>query len=615
MPAISRISDDLLFGILETVRKPGQYLGLECNVARKDLGAADLRVALGFPDAYEIGMSCLGFHIVHDLMNAGNGVAAERFFCPMPDMEAAMRGRGIPLFTLESRSLVREFDVVAFSIQYEILFTNVLNALDLAGIPLRSADRRPGDPLVIAGGPATMAPEPMAPFVDAFLPGDAEDTLPGFLEALRDLPLREMQRPALLEALSVIRGVYVPSLYAPAGAGSTGMVKALKDGLPARIQAGLCTDFENARFPVAPPVPAVETAHERIVLEIMRGCPNFCRFCQAGYTRRPPRLRSKARILELARETYRNTGYSSISLASLSSADYPGVSALLRDLVAEFTPHAVGVSMPSLRIDEGLADLPEGLSEVRKSGLTLAPEAACEGLRNRVNKNVHDADLEKVAVEAWRRGWRVLKLYFMIGLPGETEDDRAAVVDLAQRISGLRRAFGRGPGQVNVTVSNFVPRPHTPMQWCQMEQIDRLRGFQGEIKRKVRMKSVQFKMHDPRRNMIETVLARGDRDVARAVEAAWRLGCRFDAWDDHFKPELYDRAFLETGVDPRNYSRARGDEESFPWEIVDPGVSREFLRREYEKSLCGDLTDSCIEGRCAGCMPVKTGCALNRSKV
>ncbi len=607
--AIPAVPAETLHGLAGKVRKPGQYLGLEWNPSPARTAGAALRVALGFPDAYEIGMSCLGFLLVHGLINSTPGAAAERFFCPMPDMEAAMRGAGVPLFTAESGSLVRGFDVVAFSLQYEILFTNVLNALDLAGIPIRSSDRGEGDPMVIAGGPASMAPEPMAPFIDAFLPGDAEDTLPGFLEAVSRAIESGASRAEKLETFAKLRGVYVPSLYGPT---PDGRVLPLREGLPGRITTGICGDLENSFFPVSPPVPAVETAHERIVLEIMRGCPNFCRFCQAGFTRRPPRTRSKEKILELARLAYRNTGYQSISLASLSSSDYPGIAGLLADLVAEFSPKAVGVSMPSLRVDEGLLSLPAGLSDVRKSGLTLAPEAACAGLRRSVNKHVRDEDLDDIAMLAWESGWRVLKLYFMIGLPGETADDRAAVVDLAHRISGLRRRSGKGPGQVNVTISNFVPRPHTPMQWCAMETGANLDGFQRELRRRVRMKSVRLKMHDPRRNLIETLLARGDRSVAAVVEGAWRLGARFDAWDELFKPDLYDRAIAEAGVDPARFTGSKARDEAFPWEIIDPGVSRDFLLAEYGKSLSAELTGPCKAGSCAGCGADPSKCMFVR---
>jgi len=476
------IPHNRLLQVLQKVQRPGRYIGGEWNARPPDWDAADLRVAMGFPDAYEIGMSCLGYLIVHGLINSLPGCLSERFFSPMPDMELELRKAHIPLYTLESKRPLRDFDVVAFSLQYEILATNVLNALDLGRIPLHSAARSETDPLVVAGGPVAMAPEPMAPFIDVFLPGDGEEAIPVFLAALRRLKPEGLKRPEILAELQRLPGVYVPALYDPLP-GPTG-----RQGPPVprdpraqpRIATAICRDFENAFYPTAPPVPGVEATHERVVLEIMRGCPFFCRFCQAGYTRRPPRFRSVEKLLAQAKETYANTGYDTLSLASLSSADYPHLDELITCLTREFSSRKVNLSLPSLRVDEGLASLPARLATVRKSGLTLAPEAACAELRAKVNKHVKDEHLYRVAERAWQEGWRVVKLYFLVGLPGETTDDRRAIVEMAQEIAGLRRAKGRGPGRVNVTASNFVPRPHTPLQWAPMEEVETLEAIKKE---------------------------------------------------------------------------------------------------------------------------------------
>ncbi|MBU0754345.1 MAG: TIGR03960 family B12-binding radical SAM protein, partial [Planctomycetes bacterium] len=463
---------------LREVQVPGRYLGIEKNAVKKTAGQVRYRIALCYPDTYEVGMSHLGLAILYHLANEPDDQYAERCFAPWPDMARVMKDRKIPLFSLETCTPLRQFDFVGFSLQHELLYTNVLYMLDLAGIPLRSADRGENDPIVAAGGNGALTPEPMAEAIDLYLPGDGEATLPGVLALFKRLKTEGRPRhEALVQAASRFPFVYVPALYKPQynEQGDYQGLKPLHGSAPVTVQQGLVEDLDECPIPKSPIVPGIRCIHERITLEIMRGCTRGCRFCQAGMTRRPLRTRSPESLVDAARKVYAATGHDEISLCSLSSADYPDLDRLVTLLNERFEPLKVGISLPSLRVDEKLKKLPSLAAAVRKAGLTVAPEAATEKLRKTINKDISDRDLEEAALTAYEQGWRRMKLYFMIGLPGETDDDVRAIVRLALYISNLRKRFHKGPAQITVSVSTFVPKAHTPFQWCPMDRPETVR--------------------------------------------------------------------------------------------------------------------------------------------
>ncbi len=596
--------------ILPDVEQPGQYVGGEVNSVRKDPDTVDVSLALCFPDLYTVGMAHLGYQILYSIVNSLDWALAQRAYVPLPDMQRRMREHGIPLHVLESYRPVKCFDVVGFSLQSELLYTNVLTMLDLGGIPLESALRGQDDPIVIAGGPGAMAPEPMARFIDLFFVGDGEDTIVEFLGLLRALKAEGAPREEMiLRAARSIPGLYAPAFYEAqyAGDGSLRGIRPVQKGLPERIRAARVRDLNEAPFPEAPIVPLVEAVHDRITLEIMRGCTRGCRFCQAGMIARPTRHRSVDRLCELARASYGATGHNEIALASLSSSDYPDLEELLERITAYLDPLKVNVSLPSLRITEQLRCLVGPLSSVRKSGLTLAPEVATERLRAVINKDVSNEELFEGTRAAARQGWRLVKLYFMIGLPTETEEDAGAIPGLCEGIV-RNSAAGKGesPLRLNVTISPFVPKPHTPFQWEPMASQEQLRERIALIRRNARSRRVRYKFHDERRCLVEAVLARGDRRLGRAVRRVWERGGQFDAWDEHFSFERWMEALSECGVrldqsDPNSPLRARSPEEVLPWDHIDCGVKKEYLLQERERALRSELTPDCREAGCKGC--------------
>ncbi|HET6442039.1 MAG TPA: TIGR03960 family B12-binding radical SAM protein [Phycisphaerae bacterium] len=575
--------------LLPFVQQPGQYVGGEVGAVRKDWDSVALRFCLAFPDTYAIGMSHLGSGIIYHLLNAREDVLCERTYAPWVDAQDRMRQTGIPLFSWESRRPVREFDVVGFSLQYEMLYTNVLGMLDLAGIPVLAADRTGDDPLILAGGPGVNNPEPMAPFFDLMLIGEAEDALPQLVGRLAQRRAEGLGREDLIVALArEFDFLYAPGLLEPAW-NADGTLAALKpkvDGLPERTIAAHVRDLESAPFPTAPLVPNTEVIHDRVTIEIMRGCPRRCRFCESGRTKGPVRLRSPERILDLARECYAHTGLEEISLTSLSPSDHPRLKAILTTLDAEFAPKGVSLSLPSLRTNDQLEVVPRLLGSVRKSGLTMVPEAALPRLRRVIGKPVDDEHLFAGAREAWNRGWNVVKLYFMIGLPGETEEDVRAIASLARRISDLRRESGKGPGRVNLAVSNFVPKPHTPFQFAAMAGADYLARTRETLFESLKERRLHLRIHRVDRSLLEGVLARGDRRIGRVVYEAWRAGARFDAWDETLNMASWEAAFKAAGIDPAFYAhRSRGRDEVFPWDRVLTGDSKADLWDEYQKAL------------------------------
>ena len=600
-----KIHDLLDRYILTRVRTPGQYVGGERNSVRKDPDEVDVSFALLFPDLYTVGTSHTGYQILYAILNDLPWAAAERAYTPWPDMQEQMQEYGIPLYALESFRPVREFDVIGFTLQYEMLYTNVLAMLDLAGIPLESADRTEQDPLVIAGGPGAAVPEPMADFIDLFFVGEGEDVVVQFARLLRRLKSDGASRDErILEAARQIPSVYAPKFYEPSynDDGTLQSLEPTRDDVPRRVQAARLDELDGAVFPRKPIVPLVETVHERVSVEIMRGCTRGCRFCQAGMMDRPVRCRSQEDIESIADKAWRNTGYDRISLASLSSSDYPGIAELAGRCSSVFEPRNVDISLPSLRVSDQIGSLSEELKTVRKSGLTVAPEAATKRLRNIINKDVTDEDLFNGVRKAYERGWRLVKLYFMIGLPTETDEDVAAIVDLCEDVSALRKDVARSNGKVNVSVAPFVPKAHTPFQWEPMAPLDVIKKREKLLIRKVNNRKVWFKQHTPERSYVEALLARGDRRLGRVIKKARELGQQFDAWGEHFCFDTWMQAMDETGLDPEFYvTRERNEDEVLPWDHIDTGVTKEFLLRERRRAFEGRMTPDCRRDRCHAC--------------
>jgi len=588
---------------LALVEKPGRYIGGEVGAVCKDHDAVDVRLALLFPDVYDIGMSHLGGQILYHVVNRLDWALAERAYAVWPDMDAEMRARDIPLFTLESRTPVREFDAVGLSLQYELLCTNVLAMLDLAGIPLLSAARTDADPIVIGGGPGAANPEPMSDFIDLFFIGDGEESLAAFAELLRRMK-GAGRRETILEAARTIDGVYAPAFY-EVDYNEDGTVRAVRpteDGLPERVHAAKVVDLDAAPFPTHPIVPFVEVVHDRVTMEIMRGCTRGCRFCQAGMARRPVRARSIERMVELARECCLNTGHEEIALTSLSSSDYPNFRGLLEAMNAMAEPQSLSLSLSSLRVSDQLNLLPGVLSNVRKSGLTIAPEAGTDRLRRVINKDVTNEDLLAGVRAAYAAGWRQVKLYFMIGLPTETSEDRAAIVDLCNQVSMARKGVAGGAGKVNVSVSAFVPKPHTPLQWDAMATPEEILAAQQDIRERNRRRAVRYRFHDAQTSHIEAVISRGDRRLGRVIRRVWSEGGVFQAWREYFSYESWQRACQAEGLTLEFYAnRVRAADEVLPWDHISVGVDKEFLLRERECAASEEFTPDCREASCTRC--------------
>lgn len=572
--------------LLPFVRKPARYIGGEINQVRKDLSRCRLTVALCFPDIYEIGMSNTGMPILYHILNEMEGVAAERVFSPWTDAEDILRRKRIPLFSLESKAAVAGFDVIGFGLTNELCYTNVLNILDLAGLHVRRNERREEDPLVIAGGGMANCCEPMADFLDLIVLGEAERAVVELANLLVEAKsIGWDKRRTLLEAARRFEWAYVPQLYEFEYEGPRiASFRAVEPGLRTRFESAVVEDFENAPAPVRPIVPFVEAIHERVSIEIMRGCPGRCRFCQASYCRRPIRCRSVERILELAKASYHASGFDTVSLLSLSTADYPHLEDLVVRLQAYFEGRHVGLSIPSLRVDQQLHLVPKLFTSVRKSGLTIAVEAAAERLRQIINKPLKDSDLFAAVAEAYRAGWERLKLYFMVGLPGETPEDAKAIVDLCCRLATLRRGVDGKTGSINVTVSWFVPKPHTPFGWLPQrprEYFEQARRAIIDEKLRLRAKFLTFKFHEIDQSILEAAMGRGDRRCADVIEAAWRRGARFDLWNDCFKYAIWREAFADAGMDLETAAqRSFTTDEVLPWEHLG-GPDKTYLLTHY----------------------------------
>jgi len=574
---------------LAFVRRPGRYIGGEINQIKKDLSQCDLTVALCFPDVYEVAMSYTGLAIIYDILNRMDGVAAERVFAPWIDAEKVLREKKIPLFSLESKASLKSFDIVGFSLTNELCYSNVLNMLDLGGINVRSAGRDDSEPLVVAGGGMGNCCEPMAEFVDMFVLGEGEEAVVELAQLIRAHKLAGATRnEVLLAAAKKFEWVYVPAFYRFEYEGAKIKVfQATLAELPRQFKNAVVEDFENARVPLQPIVPFVQAVHERVSVEIMRGCPGRCRFCQASFCRRPVRFRSVKRIADVAKACYRSTGFDTVSLLSLSSADYPNLEELVADLGEYFQDKHVGLSMPSLRVDRQLKQLPKLLTSVRKSGLTIAVEAASERLRQVINKPLKGADLFAAAEAAYRAGWQKLKLYFMVGLPGETPADIKQIGELSFQLAKLRRDIDGKTGQINITVSWLVPKPHTPFGWLGQKPLnyfEQARRLILDEKRRLHAKFLHFKFHDIDRSILESAIGRGDRRLCDVIEAAWRGGARFDLWDECFDPAIWQKAFERFGLDlDKLAQRQFKADEILPWEHLS-GPEKKYLLGHFEKA-------------------------------
>lgn len=591
--------------ILSRVQKPARYTGGEYNAVVKDRRSVDTRVALCFPDTYEIGMSNLGVRILYGLMNEQEGVWCERVFAPWGDMEAEMRREGLSLYGLESGDPISGFDVIGFSLGYELAYTNVLNMLDLAGLPLRTADRGEESPLIIAGGTCTYNSEPLAPFIDIFCLGEGEDVLLELLELYRRARNEGWRRRELLVAAARIPGLYVPSLY-EVTYGEDGVVTAVTptEGAPSVVTKRIVQDFEHSYFPTKTIVPSTEIVHDRVMLEVFRGCIRGCRFCQAGYAYRPVRPRSPQRLLEQGIAACRDSGYQEMTLSSLSTSDYRPLEGLCDGLLDWCEPHKVSLSLPSLRADNFSMGLMERLQHVRKSGLTFAPEAGTQRLRDAINKNVTEEDLLTSCRTAFSGGWSSVKLYFMLGLPTETDEDVLGIAELARKVLQVWRDVtpNRRRGcRITVSTACFVPKPHTAFQWePQVEREEYLRRVKL-LRDNMREKSITYHWHDPETSFLEAVFSRGDRRLADTIEAAWRDGAKFDSWSEYFSLERWLKALAACGLDPAFYAnRTRSRDEVLPWSCVSTGVRTEFLWRERELAYQARITPDCRK-QCTGC--------------
>ncbi|MGQ9498045.1 MAG: TIGR03960 family B12-binding radical SAM protein [Desulfotomaculales bacterium] len=592
--------------LLPRVEKPARYVGGELNAVAKDWDKVRIRIAFAFPDAYEVGMSHLGLHILYRAVNDRPDALMERVFAPWPDMEGMMRRERIPLFSLESRRPIRDFDVVAFTLQYELTYANVVNMLDLAGLPLTTDERNERVPLVIAGGPCALNPEPLAEFIDVFFIGEGEEVIHEFVDCFIAAREQGLGRRDLLLKLAAVPGAYVPALYRVTyrNDGSIDSIIPVDKGVPYRVRRRLVQDLDAVPFPTRPVVPYLSPVHDRAVLEVFRGCTRGCRFCQAGMIYRPVRERAPEKLLNLAEELLRTTGYDEISLASLSTVDYSRLRELIRALDARYRPEKVSISLPSLRADAFAVDIARTIQEVRKSTLTFAPEAGTQRLRDVINKQVTEEDLLTAVEAAFKAGWLRVKLYFMIGLPTETDEDIEGIAALARKVLEVGRTCGVPRGRLSVTVSvaSFVPKAHTPFQWEPQAALEVLTARQAWLKRHLRGPGLACNWHDARMSFLEAVFARGDRRLGAVLRRAQTRGCRFDGWHEQFRYQAWLDAFTAAGIRPESYAYRRFDyKDILPWEHIDSGVSKTFLATEHARALRGEVTLDCRAGICTGC--------------
>ena len=581
----------MLEDILLQVNKPGRYIGQEWNVAKKDFSLTNIKFALCFPDLYELGMSNLGLRVLYGILNNIEDVCCERFFSPDIDMEEILRQNQSEIVSLESKKRLREFDLIGFSLSYELGYTNVLNILELGGMPLKSSLRDHSYPLVIGGGPCVLNPEPLHEFFDIFVIGEAEEAIAQIIDLYREFKDRfkaaQINKQDLLVELVKIEGVYAPSLYEVKynSSGKIAEFKAKVKGAPEQIKKRFVQDLDQVYVPLDWLVPYIAIVHDRITLEIMRGCPNTCRFCQARSQYFPLRIRGIKNILDLTTNIYRRTGYEEISLAGLSVSDYPDILGLLGQLVDLFKEKAVGISLPSLKPKTLAGDFSALIARIKKTGFTFAPEAATERLRKILNKNFDLPDFFKVIEQAYRCGWQHIKLYFMIGIPYEEKKDLDAILDFALSASELKRKINKRPAQVNISINTLIPKPHTPFQWLAMQDLETIKLKQNYLKKRLKNRNLKLSLHNPYMSFIESILSRGDRRLSLVILKAFGKGARFDAWENRFNFDRWLSAFAESGINPDFYLTDRSLKEYLPWDFLDTGINKEALRIEYKKVI------------------------------
>ena len=604
--------------ILMNIEKPARYIGQEVNMAVKDVDAVDVRVAMCFPDVYEIGMSYLGLQILYDLFNRYEDCYCERVFSPWPDLDKVLREEKIKLFTLETQTPVCDMDWLGITIQYEMCYTNILQVIDLSGIPLFAKDRKKGDAIVIGGGPCTVNPEPVADFFDIIYVGEGEVSYRQLLDIYKEYKNSDMSRENFLFEASKLPGIYVPSLYEVSykADGTVESINPVREGVPDKVIWQDVLDFENSPYPMKPVIPYLKVTQDRVGLEIMRGCIRGCRFCQAGMIYRPTRQKNVEMLKKYAVEMLKNTGYEEINLSSLSSSDYDKLDELLTFLIDMRENDHVNVSLPSLRVDAFSLDVMSKVQDIKKSSLTFACEAGTQRLRNVINKGLTEDFILEGCRQAFVGGWDKVKLYFMLGLPTETEEDLNGIAELSQRISecffdNVPKEQRNGRVMITASASYFVPKPFTPFQWAPMirpeEFTRRAYAVKDACNRQHNKKSIRFIYHDADISILEGVFARGDRRLSGVILSAYKKGAIYDAWSEFFKPDIYNEAFEECGIDPYFYTeRTRPDDEIFPWDHIDVGVSRDFLLREWKNSQQGIVTPNCRE-KCSGCGAARYG--------
>lgn len=598
-----KIPDDVLL----RVSKPTRYIGNEINSIHKNPRSAQTRFAFCFPDTYEVGMSHLGLKILYHLLNARDDVYCERVFAPWIDMEREMRIAGMPLFSLETHSAVKDFDFIGFTVQYEMSYTNIVNMLDLAGVPLKSCERGIDHPFVCAGGPCTYNPEPLSDIVDFFVLGEGEEVINEVIDKFISWKNKRNSRVEFLEMISHIDGIYVPTFF-NVEYNNDGTIKSIIDtryGTFHKIRKRIINNLNEVYFPNKVIVPYMDVVHDRIMLEIFRGCIRGCRFCQAGYVYRPVREKDADNLLKIAEEIEQNTGYEEISLISLSTSDYTQLDKLAGQLIEKMKHKRVNLSFPSLRLDSFTLNILKQAQEIRKSGLTFAPEAGTQRLRDVINKNITEEHLVSACDMAFRSGWNNIKLYFMIGLPLETYDDIDGIARLGEKVvevyNNIPAEERTGGLRITISASSFVPKPFTPFQWESQNTIEELQKKQEHLQKIIRNKRITFNWHDPKVSFLEGVFARGDRKLSSVIIKAWEKGCKFDAWSEQFKFDKWNEAFEECGVNPSFYTaRQRDEHEIMPWEHIDVGVTKAFLFKERNKAYKAETTPNCRQA-CAGC--------------
>lgn len=597
--------------ILMRIEKPARYTGNEINMVKKDPSAVEIRFCMCFPDVYEIGMSHLGIQILYDMFNRWDDTYCERVYSPWPDLDRIMREQKIPLFALETQQPVRQFDFLGITLQYEMCYTNILQILDLSGIPLYAKDRTGDDPFVICGGPCTYNPEPIADFFDLVYIGEGETSYRELLDRYKEWKGSGAPRQEFLEAAAAVEGIYVPSLYDVVYKedGTIQEMRPLCETAPRRVKKQVVTDMENTYYPEKPLVPYIRATQDRVVLEIQRGCIRGCRFCQAGMIYRPIRPRNVEEMKRLAVKMLEHTGYEEITLSSLSSSDYKELAELVYFLIEECQERKVNVSLPSLRIDAFSLDVMEKVQDVRKSSLTFAPEAGSQRMRNVINKGLTEEVILDGARQAFQGGWNRVKLYFMLGLPGERDDDIEEIALLADKIASVYferpKEKRQGRPEISVSSSFFVPKPFTPFQWAPMDtagQFEKKRRFlRDKVNEQLNRRSIRYQCHDAATSELEGLFARGDRKLSGVIEEAYLRGCLFDAWTDWFQEDVWEQVLSDKNVSREFYNyRERGKDEVFPWDFIDIGVTKEFLYREYERAGQEIVTPNCRE-KCTGC--------------